>query len=299
MKKALYTLMMVIFLSVSIMGEVAYANPCFKLELDRGENIEDEQNWVYNFTFDTNQVLTLKNNADYTFLMINGTFIPDATLINNENHILLPIKTIGNALGFTTKFNNTKKNVTLTNENSTLTIANNEKVISVNGKQIISPVSPYIINGTMYVPLEVISKIFPVYTQYIPYDINKDYLHLMHPIVTIHKIPQKTLLTKEQAIKLSKKTFNTLYLNLLNNKVHNNGSKQSKAVLLKIKQDIDGIKYIDEISCYWVLEEGPYILLVDKLSGNLFFTNSKINRYYLQPVDSRNKQLLISGYFTE
>ncbi len=255
-----------------------------------GNNIEDIDNWKFEFTFSNNEKVTLKNSDSYTFLMINGTIIPNVNLPIINGRTYVPLRVLSTELGMTVKWNQKEKVVSISKGDILITIAANKNNPDVK-----------FINDSIYIYFKLMKDNFPVELEYRPSSSEAyDPFHILrHPVVIIDEKMNTESLTKSQAVKLTKNKLLEGYVNFVNNKKYNPGEygkERANDEMSRLKNDIENICYINEISRYYILG-GPYLTIIDKYTGEIYFLRYWINKSEIKKIDINNPEIFANKYF--
>lgn len=103
-------------------------------------------------------VETDNSNDDAVKIKVNGTRLTDAQAILKDGTTLLPIRSVGNALGATITWDNVIKTAIIEKDGIIIVAPIGEKFILVNGSTKAINMPPQIIDGKTYMPLRVIGE---------------------------------------------------------------------------------------------------------------------------------------------
>lgn len=265
-----------------------WASPELERIRDVGTSIENTENWTYEFTFSDNQQLKLNNdNASYTFLMVDGNIIPNLNLPIVKGKSFIPLRLLSETLGMKVQWDSSSKTAHISKDDTHLTVVarqNNEDI--------------QIIKGSIYVSTRFIEKHFSLTASYYPYSINDQnpFNILLHPFITVDSKSNAPTLTSDQAIELAKSQLTKAYQNCLQNPSYSPETSESQAIFSTLKNDIDTITYVNKVSKYYILE-GPYPILVDSITGTLYFKKDKINYSSIEEVNPSDSGIFADGYF--
>lgn len=255
---------------------------------DVGTNIENNKNWTYKFIFPNQETLLLKNDGyPFTFLMIDGEVTPNLNLPIINNRSFIPLRFLGTSLDM---------NVSWDDSSKTALISKGNVIVSVPAAK--NSLEIQLINNSIYVSIRFLEKNFPLTVSYRPFviDENDPFNILLHPLVTIDSHSFKFTLSESQAIVLAKSELMRAYSNFLNNKSYNTGSKDSSNTLSLLKNDIESISCVNKISRYYILN-GPYLTLVDGVTGKIYFLKEKINKSFIAPLNVLDPEIFADNYF--
>lgn len=274
--------------SASNVYGLSSASPQIERIREIGTNIEDSKNWTYKFIFPNTETVAIKNDGSpYTFLMIDGEIIPNLNLPIVNNRSFIPLRLLGESLGMNVNWNGSSK---------TAVISKEEVSVSVSATKNSSDVQ--LINNSIYVSIRFLENNFPLTVGYRPFVINETdpFNILLRPLVTVDSHSVTPLLSKAQAVDLAKSELLKAYYNFLENKSYNTGSLDSSQILDALKSDIESISCVNKISRYYIVK-GPYLTLIDGVTGKLYFLKDHINRSCITPVDISDPEIFADNYF--
>ena len=255
---------------------------------DVGNNIEDDKNWIFKFIFPNKKFVNIKNDdSPFIFLMIDGGIVPNLNLPAVNNKTYIPLRLLATYLDMNTSWDNLTKTAVISKDDTTVSVS-----LSHDSSEI------KVIDSSIYVSIRFLEKKFPVTVTYRPFiiDENDPFNILLHPLVIIDSDSAKFTLAEQEAIDLAKSELNKAYTNFLTNKKYNTGTKEANNVLNLLKEDIEDISCVNKISRYYILD-GPYLTLVDGVTGEIYFLKSKINKSHIIKLDILNPEVFARDYF--
>lgn len=273
---------------ILISASTLWASPQLERVRDIGYSIEDSRNWIYEFKFSDNQKLKLKNNnCTYTFLMIDGSIISNLNLPIINGRSFVPLRFLSERLGMIVQWDSSSKTAYIEKDSNHISVIANKNTYDIQT-----------INNSIYVSIRFLEQKFPLAVSYHPLSLDESnpFNILLHPMVTVDSNNVHEILTKNQAIDLAKSNLLKAYNNFLSNSSYNSGTDDSQVILNTLKSDINSISYLSKISRYYILD-GPYTILVDAVTGSLYFKKDKINRSFIEPVDLSNLEIFADNYF--
>jgi hypothetical protein len=250
--------------------------------------------WIEKITYENGTTTSINPVDRFTFLMINNSFIPNVDIKNKNGYSLVPIRLITEELGGLVEWDAKKSVSTIVYNNNKIILKAGDTNVVINGKTVTIPIAAQIVDNRMYVPLRAVAETFGV----VSYNIGV--MPFGNPLISIDTRTKNV--TKEEAVKLAVDAMKQAYTTFLKNDKYVNGSDSSNKALAEIKQKMDNIGYKYESAGYWILT-GPYEILVDKSTGNLFFkygTGTKVGGSYSEgifPVDVNDIDVFVGGYF--
>lgn len=264
------------------------ASPQLQRIRDVGISIENSKEWIYEFTFSDQKKLKLKNdNSQYTFLMIDGNIISDLNLPVINGRSFVPLRFLSETLGMNVAWDNITKLARVSKGDVSVSVLASKNTDDVQ-----------LIKGTTYVSIRFLEKNFPLTVSYRPVTLDQSnpFSILLHPMVTVDSIAIKETLTKQQAIELAKSELIIAYNNFLLNTNYNTNTAESQIILSTLKENINNMTCINKISRYYVLD-GPYITLVDAVTGSIYFKKDKINNSFIESVNTSDPEIFAIDYF--
>ncbi|MFM1650542.1 stalk domain-containing protein [Brevibacillus sp. B_LB10_24] len=256
-------------------------------------DFENGEYWLQKITYE-NGATTVINEADtFTFLMINSNFIPNVDIRIENGHSLVPIRLITEELGGQVNWD-AKKSAEILYQNKKMTLTAGDKHAVIDGKTVVLPVAAKILENKLYVPLRPVADAFHMDVSY-----NSGIMPLDNPLISIDT--REKNVTREEAVQIARAAMEKAYSTFLKNDTYVNGSDTANKVLAEIRQKIESIEYQDESAGYWILS-GPYKILVDKSTGELFFKvgQSHVGGSYVESmyrVDENDRNIFVGGYF--
>lgn len=91
-------------------------------------------------------------------ISLNGIEVSKEAYMNEEGKVMVPLRQISEELGYTVKWNNTDKSVTVSKESDTIELKIGESSIITNGESIDINSKPIIKEGKTFVPIELFSN---------------------------------------------------------------------------------------------------------------------------------------------
>lgn len=251
---------------------------------------------LYVFTFPNQEAISLKFKETHPFLMVNGTFVPNANIQIINNRSFIPLRIVSEELGMNVRWDASSKTAILQKNDLHIIVKPNQEKFLINGVEALSEDKVCTINGNLYVPLRFLEKAFPITLNYIPYKESSPFYLLKNPLITVDDNSTQKRLTKEEASQLLHAQLIEAYNNFLKNKTYNQNTAYSNSILDTLKTDIDGIKCTGKVSRYWVFT-GPYPILLDEFTGNIYFAKSKIARFYIEKMNITDPEVFAIDYF--
>lgn len=197
-----------------------------------------------------------------TILMIDGAFSSKATVVMQNNRSLVPLRFVAEAFGAEVNWDESKQKVVVSDHMSVIEVTLNQTTAFINGKEILLDIAPVIINNTTYVSLKFISE-----------KLNKDvgYLPAVQNGIGIAFNPVVWVSERCTAAEMEKAEGATL--EFLKDRL-NEGLAQLKPTLDNeasfIAEAIEQTRYVGQVGRY-ALYEGPYIILVDIDTNEIYF----------------------------
>lgn len=264
------------------------ASPQVQRVRDVGVSIQNSKGWIYEFTFADQNKLRLKNdNSPYTFLMIDGNVISDLNLPVINGRSFVPLRFLSETLGMNVAWDNTAK---------IARISKGEVSVSVLASKNTNDIQ--LVKGSTYVSIRFLEKNFPLTVSYRPVTLDQSnpFSILLHPMVTVDSVEIKETLTKQQSVDLAKSELMIAYNNFLLNTSYNTNTAESQIILSTLKDRINNLTCINKISRYYVLD-GPYITLVDAVTGSIYSKKDKINNSFIELVNTSDPEIFAIDYF--
>lgn len=300
-KKKIISFVLCGFLAVFILPTVFGTmenNKGYKCTIDFDlTDFKDGKHWIQKVTYDNGETTTINPVDRFTFLMINNNFVPNVDIKNVDGHSLVSIRLISEELGGQVRWDPKKNAASIEYKNNKIMMNAGNRNVTINGKITVPSTASQIINGRMYVPLRAVTEAFGV-------DINYNVNGIMpfgNPLISIDS--REKNVTKEEAVKLAHNSMEQAYKVFIETNEYVNGSDSSNETLARIRQKIDNVKYKDELAGYWILE-GPYEILVDKSTGDLFFKygtgkDGENGSYFegIYAIDVNDTHIFTRGYF--
>lgn len=250
--------------------------------------------WIEKITYENGATTSINPVDRFTFIMINNNFIPNANIKIKNGYSLVPIRLITEELGGQVEWDAKKSVSTIVYNNNKIILKTGDTTAVINDKTVILPIAAQIIGNRMYVPLRAVAETFGT----VNYNIGV--MPFGNPLISIDTRTKNV--TKEKAVKLAVDAMKQAYTTFLKNDNYVNDSDNSNKELAEITQKIDHIAYKNELAGYWILT-GPYEILVDKSTGNIFFkygTGDGGGGSYsegISPVDVNEIDVFTRGYF--
>lgn len=226
--------------------------PCYINTVDIEISDFENGNWKYQFTASDGTSLTLEEGQKHTFLITNGKISSENVVIQNDISFV-SLEGICKELNLQEEENkNSIKNGldTVTIEHS-LTIKKNNEIL---------PIKAIYIENKIYVPLKEFVTALDGTVSYT----TKEIMPLYNPLICIDTRKQK--ITKEQALQTAKQKMNQCYQNFLLEQKNDNANE----TLIQIQQKINTMQCIEDMASFWIID-APYLLLVDKATGEIYY----------------------------
>ncbi|SHH42299.1 copper amine oxidase N-terminal domain-containing protein [Tepidibacter thalassicus] len=232
-------------------------------------------------------------------MLINGSFRADIKAINNNNRLLVPIRTISEALGLKVSWKKESNKVIIENKDSTIVLKIDDTFATVNNKEYTLTSPPILINNTTYVPLRFISEKMGLKVGY--YKSSEIDLFTWNPVVTIDEELNIPYISEEEACKNLKSKLEDAYNKYEDNykKLHNPDDDYLTKSSNALKEDISNIKITKTISRYYVFEGLNNTIYLDKYSGIAYFNIRGISFSEITKIDFDDPRLFEYGYMVD
>ena len=250
------------------------------------------------YGFSDGETLILRRDEKYTFLMVNGTIIPNASVKIVDSHSLVPLRIISEELGMNVEWKKKEQLVTIKKKGTSVEVIIGKTKAKVNGEVIDLETPAAIINGTVYVPVKFVAEAFSLSIGYSsPTSEGMEFLsHVLgNPLITLDEKPTENILNKEQALSIAKKELTDEYNAFLKEEGDFKEVSNYDEVLKKIEKSIQEMSVQSKLSRYWIIN-GPKTILVDEYTGNVFFVAMGYN-CHIDSVNGKDFEIFGSGYF--
>lgn len=177
LKKALFSFS-ALFTAVITTTNIYAADPCFSywFENDSNGNTSYYLNYGNEANFDNSKSIPISTSEKQNILYVNGNVVSDAKVIIKNNYSLIPLRSISEKLGYTVKWDNLTREITISNNENTVIFEINSLTANNNGLLISLDVAPEIISGITYVPIRAVSNCLGAQLDY--YTVNSTYFPL-------------------------------------------------------------------------------------------------------------------------
>ncbi len=122
----------------------------------------------YSVDYEATEQIYLPADKKIILLMINGAFIPDASIIIKDDRTLVPVRLISETLGAKVDWDQPTKTVTITTDENEVVLILDTTAAIVNGEAKVLDVPATAFNESTYVPLRFIGEALGAEVQYIP-----------------------------------------------------------------------------------------------------------------------------------
>ncbi|GHU56626.1 hypothetical protein AGMMS49975_20280 [Clostridia bacterium] len=207
--------------------------------------------------------------ADYKFLMVNGSLVPEANIKTVRGTSLVPVRIISERLGAIVKWDATTKSISINNDTTSIILVIDSKQATVNGKTVTLDEVAQNIDGVTYVPLRFVSEYLGANVGF--YEKSPFY---EYPVVWVDSTSksEKVTVSKENSAKF---VGNALKKEFEQKKSEYLQPEHYDTIGEYIYETADSFKCVDEFSRYWVIgidfESGATpCYLVDKYNGDMF-----------------------------
>ena len=289
-------MLMLSFLTIALPLSTEAATPEAYCLLNYQGRPDLTSKWLYIFTFPNQETISLKFKETHPFLMVNGTFVPTANIQIINNRSFIPLRIVSEELGMNVRWDASSQTAIIQKNTLQITVKPNQEKFLINGVEALSEDKVCTINGSLYVPLRFLEKAFPITLNYIPYKESSPFYLLGNPLITIDENSTQKQLTKEEAFQFLHAQLLEAYNNFLTNQTYNQNTEYSNSILDRLKTDIDSIQCTGKISRYWVFT-GPYPILLDAFTGDIYFAKSKIVRSYIEKMIITDPEVFALDYF--
>lgn len=271
-KKIIATTILCSQFLTQVWANEAVQTPCY-INIVDVENSDFENGiWKYQFAASAGTSLTLEEGQKHTFLIINGKISFENVVIQNDISFI-SLEGICKELNLQKEENkNSIKNGldTVTIEHS-LTVKKNNEIL---------PTKAIYVENEIYVPLKEFVTALNGAVSYT----TKEIMPLYNPLICIDTREQKV--TKEQALQMAKQKMNQCYQNFLLEQKNDTANE----MLIQIQQKINTMQCIEDTASFWIID-APYLLLVDKTTGEIYYKTGHGNAghgSYVEMIDKVN-----------
>jgi len=249
-------------------------------------------------------------------LMINGQFT-NADVIINNNRSFAPIRAVAEAFGANVRWNGDTQTVSIASGNNVITMRIGQTKAVVNVESVPLDAPPVIVGGSTYVPLRFISESLNKTVGYLPASqrTSAEYLDSIpdsgaakglayNPVVWIDD-PIKTNNGNPSGDTLAwLKTQMSQGLASLKNNINTadkgnlKGTDPNAPAFTQIQNNIDNAYYIGNAGRY-AMYQGPYITLLDKETGGIYFYTMAHELCGVWKADMNDPDTFVPMYFAD
>lgn len=170
-KDILLTIIFTLIFSTNVFA----ANPQFTFIHSYGDN--STKLYYTNYTDVDTDIISGKpvpNVGKQNILYVNGSVVPNIDILIKNNRSLIPLRTVSETLNYTVDWNSNTQTITITGNNNTAILTIGSTSLIANDNLLTLDVSPEIINGLTYVPVNALNLALGVETDYYLSDIFQD-----------------------------------------------------------------------------------------------------------------------------
>lgn len=213
----------------------------------------DNGHWKYIMTTHNGLKFSLTQENPFPFFIVNGE-ISSIPLVVEKGVSFVPLKALCKEINI--PYEERGSAITLQHDTNTFAIDTASMTFTKNKKPL--SIHPKKINGDIYIPLRGFCELFTIPITYTKGEV----MPMFHPFVNIDTREQN--ITIRKAVELGEEQMQQCYDNFL---MHNDVNPKTAKI---IKERIDTMENLDD-SASFVLVKGPYLLLVDKATGTVYY----------------------------
>ena len=238
------------------------SSPCYISSIDYSStDFDPDANWVYNINFDSGENIAFsENDLTHTFLMINGSF-ENIPVEIQDGISLISASDLCVSMNASLEFNENAAIITL--KDKTVKLFKDSNKAELNGTISDMPVKSKTVGDSLLVPLRYTANLLGADVMYT----EKILAPFYNSVISIDD-REKTI-SKEEALDTASVKMKQCYKTFRKNEELINYEFANPNALDEIADDISNMKCIGETASFWIIK-GPYILLVDKNSGDIF-----------------------------
>lgn len=230
----------------------------------------------------------IKNAA---ILFVNGDFLPEASILIEDEKPLLPIRALAEKLGYEVSWKADERKVTLVKDKSKIELIIDKSNAYVEGKDYAMEKAAKIVNRLTYVPLSFAQKamglnvedtermegLYPKYYEsQMPLSPEKTIVRSLRNIIVDGKHEYMDKSSGKEAMKLvQEKCIEGLrnYEKSMRAKLaaSKEDPKRFDDVYKDIEREIGRMIFLGEVSKFYKYTIGPYDILFDKTNGKIYF----------------------------
>lgn len=216
-------------------------------------------------------------------VMSNGDITGSVIYIKYNDNIVFPVRELFEKMGYTVRWNSYIK---------TVNIYRGELNEAVNYENY------FIIGNRAYLKAATLNNMFGYRAEIknYPYDVDRDYAVFGCPVLVLDNFNESEITTAERAKELLKSNLKTAFEKFKISSEYCDGSSNAEFMLNEIKNSIDNIEVIDDISKYWVFR-GPYVIYVDKVTGDLYYSVWRVHKCSVKKLNFNDDDLFVMNYF--
>lgn len=268
--------------------------------------------WYQKFDFEFN--MTIENDADdwieygdgtyylipkdYKMVFVNGVPLKKAKVYIENGNVFLPLRQVSEELDFKVDWNQKLRETYLINGNIKITVKPNDSTIKFNELTTQMDKMPYIVDGTMYVPIDFFVKYTNTVVSYFDGDFENSQNSLVQwqeAIFIDNVVDENRILTKNEALEYIKLSCLDGLVNFKRTTteklINETGEDRFKNDYMHIEDSINNIKYIGETERFYIYEMSVYRILYDKVTAEFYFNYTLSNYEFTVKFDEYNSQL--------
>lgn len=234
-----------------------------------------------------------------TIVMINGTYQPDIEVKMIDNVLMVPIKIVCECLNIEANVIEKNNKITIKNNLLTIKIKVADTNALVNNEKVALELPAQVIDNAIYVPWNFMYDKLDVNSDY--YNSWQNHLLAFNPIITIDKKSNIPYLSKKEGYEYLKNNLDESYNHFEENykKLYNPDDDRIDNISYFLKQDIDNIKLIGNISKYYVFEGLAYTIFLDKYNKDVYFNIQSIGEANIKKIEFDDPKLFEYAYMVD
>jgi len=270
------------------------ANPTYHCDVDNPV-VNGELTPIWHVTFPDNTKLSMGLPDNTTFLMVDGTFIPSASIIIDKNRSLVPIRVISETLGAKVTWMQDEKRIAVDYNSKTLSMKIGSTTVTINGKDTVMDAMPQLIGDKTYVPLRIIAEAMKLNVGYTD---GASRLISNKSVVTVDP-PYSGGISKDEARTFLENRLTQTSKEFLKRLENNNlyDAKRKDAISEALGADIKNMSFTYDISRYHAFIEGTYVIYADKFTKNVYVNhNGGVRHNEIEKIDFNDPSFFEWGY---
>lgn len=226
-----------------------------------------------------------------TVLFVNGDFLPEASVLIEDEKPLLPIRALAEKLGYKVSWKADERKVTLAKDKSKIELIIDKNTSLVGGKDYAMEKAAKIVNSLTYVPLSFAQKamglnvedtdkmegLYPKYYEsQMPLSPEKTIVRNLRNIIVDGKHEYMDKSSGEEAMKLVQEKCTEGLRNFEKSmraklEASKEDPKRFDDVYKDIEREIGRMIFLGEVSKFYKYTIGPYDILFDRTDGKIYF----------------------------